>query len=297
MNTNRNTKALIELLDDPDISVFRIVEKELSKKNVRIIPELEEKWENSLDEVCQQRIESLIHYLHIKELKKDLKAWVRNEDPSLLQGFYIVSKFLYPDLNLNKIERKIEEIRKDVWLELRDSLTSLEKVSILNHIFFEIHGFAINHSNINSPQNCFLNQVIEMKKGNPYSISLLYAIIAQKLELPVWFIDFPRNPLLAYFDHNIAVEAHGEDVDTDIIFYINPANKGSITGKKEVEYHLRKMKIISDSRYYQPGDNRVFVLRLLSRLQKAYETMGYDDKAEIVVDLKVIISDHLGMNI
>jgi regulator of sirC expression with transglutaminase-like and TPR domain len=297
MNTNRNTRALIDLLDDPDLSVFRVVEKELAKKNVKIIPELEEKWENSLDEVCQQRIESLIQYLHIKELKKELKSWVKKDDSSLLQGFFIVNKVLYPDLNFNKLERKIDEIRKDVWLELKDSLTSLEKVSILNHIFFEVYGFAINHSNIQSPQNCFLNQVMETKKGNPYSISMLYAVVAHKLELPICFIDFPRNPLLAYIDHDIAVEAHGEDVDTDIIFYINPANKGSITGKKEVEYHLRKMKIISDSRYYQPGDNRLFVMRLLSRLQKAYETMGYSDKAEVIVDLKIIISDHLGMNI
>lgn len=297
MNSNKNTKALIDLLDDPDLNVFKVVEKELVKKNVRIIPDLEEKWENSLDEICQQRIESLIHYLHIKELKKDLKTWVKKDNPPLLQGFLIINKFLYPDLNFHKIERKIEEIRKDVWLELKDSLTSLERTTILNHIFFDVYAYSINHSNINSPQNCFLNQVIETKKGNPYSITMLYSIIAELLGLPIHFIDFPRNPLLAYFDHKIAIEAHGEGVETDIIFYINPANKGSITGRKEVEYHLRKMKIIPDNRYYQKSDNRVFLLRLLTRLQKAYEQMGYADKAEIVVDLKLIISDHLGMNI
>jgi regulator of sirC expression with transglutaminase-like and TPR domain len=297
MASNKSTKALIDLLDDPDIEIYSVVEKELVKKNAGIIPDLEEKWENSLDEICQQRIENLIQYLHLKELKKELKSWVRKEKPSLLQGFFIVNKLLYPDLNFPKIERKIESLRKEVWLELNDSLTSLEKTTILNHIFFDLHGYSINHSNINSPQNCFLNQVIETKQGNPYSITMLYAIVADLLELPIYFIDFPKNPLLAYFDRKIAVEAHGENVDSDIIFYINPANKGSITGRKEVEYHLKKMKIIPDSKFYAPSDNRVFVLRLLSRLFKAYEILEYKEKAEIAYELKIIISDYLGMNL
>jgi|WetSurMetagenome_2_1015567.scaffolds.fasta_scaffold24395_3 regulator of sirC expression with transglutaminase-like and TPR domain len=297
MTSSKNTKALIDLLDDPDLDIYKVVEKELVKKNVRIIPDLEEKWENSLDEICQQRIESLIQYLHLKELKKELKNWVRKDDPSLLHGFYIVNKLTYPDLNYQKIERKIETIRRDVWLELNDSLTSLEKTTVLNHIFFDLHGYSINHSNINSPQNCFLNQVIETKQGNPYSITMLYSIVATLLELPIFFIDFPKNPLLAYFDRKIALEAHGENIDTDIIFYINPANSGSITGRKEVEYHLKKMKMIPDSKFYTKSDNRVFLLRLLSRLFKSYDLLGFTDKAEIVNELKIIISDHLGMNL
>ncbi|MFH0999430.1 MAG: transglutaminase family protein, partial [Bacteroidota bacterium] len=224
-------------------------------------------------------------------------SWGKTENPPLLQGMFIINKFLYPDLNFQKIERKIEEIRKDVWLELKDSLTSLEKTTVLNHLFFDVHGYSINHSNINSPQNCFLNQVIETKMGNPYSITMLYSIVAQSLELPIYFIDFPRNPLMAYFDRNIARAAHGKDVDTDIIFYINPSNKGSITGRKEVEYHLKKMKIIPDTKYYSKSDNRLFLLRLLSRLHKAYDTLGFTDKAEVIYELKIIISDQMGMNL
>lgn len=297
MITNKNTRALINLLDDPDIGIYRMVEKELAKKNINIIPELEEKWENSLDEICQQRIENLIQYLHLKNLKKELKTWAKQENPSLLKGFFILNKFLYPDLNFQKIERKIEAIRKDVWLELNDSLTSLEKTTILNHVFYDIHGYSINHSNINAPLNCYLNEVLESKRGNLYSIAMLYAVVAELLELPIYFIDFPRNPLLAYFDNRLAVEAHGENVDTDIIFYINPGNKGSITGRKELEYHLRKIKFIHESRYFESGDNRLFLLRLASRLQKSYEISGFTDKSEIIYELRTIIAEQLGMDL
>ncbi|MBN2772602.1 MAG: transglutaminase family protein [Prolixibacteraceae bacterium] len=292
-----NTKALINLLDDPDVGIYKMIEQELVKKNASIIPVLEEKWENSLDEICQQRIENLIQFLHVKDLKKQMRKWVRGSNPDLLEGFFILNKFLYPDLNLQIIERQIEKLQKDIWLELNDSLTSLEKTSVLNHVFFELHGFAVNHTNLNDPDHCYLNKVLESKKGNSYSIAVIYAILAEKLELPVHFIDFPRNPLLAWFDHEIAVEAHGENIDTDIIFYINPSNKGSITGRKELEYHLKKIKFTPDPKYYRKGDNRIFILRLANRLEKAYKMMGLDDKSGIIYELKIIIADYLGMNL
>ncbi|NLO03443.1 MAG: hypothetical protein GX126_14180, partial [Bacteroidales bacterium] len=65
MNTKkRRLEALINLLDDPDHQVYETVEKELLKQNHKIIPALEDKWETSFDETCQDRIENLIQNLH-----------------------------------------------------------------------------------------------------------------------------------------------------------------------------------------------------------------------------------------
>jgi hypothetical protein len=67
-------QALINLLDDPDSTVFEIVEKELLKENVEIIPALEEKWESSFDENSQERIENLIQSLQFKQTYKLFKT-------------------------------------------------------------------------------------------------------------------------------------------------------------------------------------------------------------------------------
>ena len=45
----RRLNALIDLLDDPDSTVYEAVEKELLKESDEIIPVLEEKWESSFD--------------------------------------------------------------------------------------------------------------------------------------------------------------------------------------------------------------------------------------------------------
>ncbi len=296
MKQDKKIDALIQLLEDPDLNVFEQVEKELMKEDVHIIPALEEMWEMSLDEIVQQRIEHLIQNLQFKEVKKGMDSWVKSEHPDLLEGFNLVNLYQYPDLNSVKTDLKIEQIRKDVWLELNNSLTSLEKITVLNHIFFEQHGFSINHTNPSSPQNYFLNQVLETKKGNPISLAILYTIIARKLELPVFFVNFPKNPLLGYFDKHIAIRAHGLNVDSDILFYINPSNKGSITGRKELEYYLKKMKFKSEKKYFERGNDKVFILKLISSLQSAFDSMGYKDKADDILQLKKVLTSNIELS-
>jgi regulator of sirC expression with transglutaminase-like and TPR domain len=154
----------------------------------------------------------------------------------------------------------------------------LEKTTILNHFLFNINGFSINHKNIHSPQNCFLNQLLDTKRGNPISISVLYTIIARQLELPTQFIDFPRNPLIAIVEPNLARKVHGNIRKSDVLFYINPSNKGSITSRKEIEYHLRKNKYEPLESYTEPKSDKYFIGKLLESLKESYESVGFKEK-------------------
>lgn len=271
-------QALLSLLDDPDQTVYNIVEKELLKENDRIIPSLEKVWENSFDEISQERIENLIQHLHFKQTKKLLKKWLSVSGNDLLEGFLLVDRFQYPDLNHSVIMHKLEQIKKSVWLEMKSSLTLLEKTAILNHFLFNIHGFSINHNHINSPQNCFLNQMLDTKKGNAISMSVLYIYLARELDLPARFIDFPRNPLVAIVDRGLARKVHGVESLSDVLFYINPSNKGSITSRKEIEYHLVKNNIEPISAHSEPAPERILIFRLFESLKIAYQSVGYKEK-------------------
>lgn len=285
MMNKRKLQALIDLLDDPDDLVYALVEKELLKENYKIIPALEEKWETSFDENSQERIENLIQNLQFKQTRKLLENWINSPEHDLLSGYLLIDRFQYPDLNLLKIDQKIDNLRKSIWLELSNSLTILEKTTILNHFLFNINGFSINHNNIHSPQNCFLNQVLDTKRGNPISISILYVIIARQLELPTHFIDFPRNPLIAIVDPNLAKKVHGKVRNSDVLFYINPSNKGSITSRKEIEYHLRKNQYEPLQSYTEPKTDLFFIQRLLESLQEAYQSVGFREKEEKIKSL------------
>ncbi len=278
-------QALISLLDDPDTGVFKVVEKELLKENHEIIPELENSWENSYDENFQERIENLVQHLQFKQTKKLLKKWIKNQDRNLLEGFLAVDRFQYPDLNQLVIDHKIEHIRKMVWLELSNSLTLLEKITVLNHFLYQVSGFSINHNNPRSPQNCYLNQMLETKRGNAVSMALFYAVLARQLELPAFFIDFPKNPLIAIADKNLARKVHGKATGSDVLFYINPSNKGAIASRKEIEYHLKKNNYQHLARFSEPQPDILFIKRLLESMLESYRTVGFPEKEDRLKEL------------
>ena len=279
--------ALVTLLDDPDTTVFQMVEQELLKEDEAIIPALEKKWEQSFDENSQNRIENIIQSLQFKRTLGGLKNWI-NQTPGtqdLFEGFCAIDKFQYPDLNPLNLTLKIENLRKSIWLELNNSLTLLEKTTILNHFIFNLNGYSVNLSNPNSPQNCFLNQVLDTKRGNPVSMSIFYTIIARAIELPAYLVDFPKNPLVAIVDAELAQKVHGSTRDTEVLFYINPSNKGAITSRKEIDYHLKRNDYQPIEKYAEPKPDVLFIQRLVESMLEAYNSVGFTEKERKIKQL------------
>lgn len=279
--------ALIALLDDPDKAVYEMVEKELLEEDAAIISHLEKIWETSFDELLQSRIESLIQQLQFRETSKKIKNWSGQKHVDLFEGFFLISQYQYPELKLKDVKSKIRKIRNDVWLEISNRLTSIEKITVLNHIFYDVNKFSINLSNLQSPQNCYLNQILDTKKGNPVSIAILYTLVARELDFPVQLIDFPRNPLLAYVDAEMARKAHSPEYHSPVLFYINPSNRGAIIGRKEIEFFLKRSEQVSEEIFEKNCEDRVIIKKLVENLITAYDSLGYQDKVD---DLTAIVS-------
>lgn len=287
---NKKTEALLQLLDDPCPTVFEYVEIELLKESPKIVPELEALWEITHEEQCQRRIENIIQRIYFKDNYNKLLRWAKRRNPDLLEGFILASKYHYTDLNIERIFRKIEAIRRKVWIELNNSLTSLEKITVLNHIFFTELGFKINTHNYYSPQNCFINTVLETKMGNQVSIALLYAIVANKLDLDVRFVDIPNNPLLAYVDKRLAQKVNPQHIATDVLFYINPSHEGSIAGRRELEFQLKRHKFEPEKRFFEPGTPQCFLSQLLKITERSYAESGFLNKTDDIIQMINILN-------
>jgi regulator of sirC expression with transglutaminase-like and TPR domain len=270
-------RAIITLLEDPDGEIFEAVYQSLMDKGVDIVPDLEKAWEASENSSTQDKLETIIHKIQMNFVNKLLTVWIKGGATDLLEGAYVISKYQYPDLGLFEIQGPIEKIKHDVWLEINDNLTALEKVRILNHIIFDIHKFSANTTNYYSPQNSYLNQVILSKKGNPISLGIIYASVAQKLGLPIFGVNLPKNFVLAYMDEFNELLNPAAKSD-NVLFYINPFNKGAVLGRKEIDYFLKQQSITPDELFYQPCSNTDIIQRLLLNLIYSYEKLGYDLK-------------------
>jgi regulator of sirC expression with transglutaminase-like and TPR domain len=277
--TYSELNALCQLLDDPDSEVFSSVSDRLLSYGPQAIPVLESHWERSLDHIQQNRIEDIIHRIQFDGCRAALQAWVHSGAEDLLEGALIIARYQYPDLIEDQVRQHLARIRTDIWLDLNEGLTALEIVRVMNHILYDVHGFSGNTQNYIAPQNSFINTVLESHKGNPLSLGIITVILAQQLDIPIVGINLPEHFSLGYRD------IHQPD-PTEMMFYINPFNRGAVFGKSEVIRFLKKMNVEPDERILRPATPLEMVYRMTNNLVLSYTRMGYLDKAEEVKALQ-----------
>lgn len=286
----KNITAQIKLLDDPDDLIFNAVRENLIELGEVVIPELEKAWESTFDEKMQERIEDIIKYIQFRSVKNGMEKWVGDGAKDIAYGSFLLAKYQYPDLSWEGILKQIDALKNEIWLELNQNLTALEKIRVLNHVFFEQHKFSPNNANYYSPQNAYMNLLFESKKGNPVSLGILYIAIAQRLDLPVYGVNLPKNFILCYIDQVSSFEAFGDANPNSVLFYINPFNRGAVFGRKEIDYFLSQQQLESRDSYYSPCTNQQILLRLIDNLIISYEKLGYPEKVRDLFDLQGILS-------
>lgn len=279
MNT-KEIAALIKLLDDQDQEVAQHVEEKLLSYGQEVIEYLENAWEQSFDALLQERIENLVHKIQFANVKTELQLWHMSGGFDLLQGILIINRYQYPDLDEQKIINRIENIKRDVWLQMIYDMSALEKVKLMNHVFYNLHGFSGNTSNHQDPQNSYISQVIESKKGNQISLAIIYSIIAQKLDIPVYGVNLPQHFILAYVD-----ESQEYDPKGGILFYINAFNKGFIFYKRDVDAFLRQLQLKPEPQFYQTCSNTDILIRVLRNLISSYQNLGQTEKVSELNEL------------
>ncbi|MBB2151114.1 transglutaminase-like domain-containing protein [Pedobacter gandavensis] len=286
MENSKEISALVKLLDDPDPEIFQHIEKRLLEYGEEVVHFLENAWEQSLDAVLQERIENVVHKIQFNSVKEDLNLWYHSGAFDLLQGALVINRYQYPDLNEEKIQLQMEEIKREVWLGLQYEMSSIEKIKLINHVFYNVYGFSGNTKNHHDPQNSYINQVLDSKKGNQISLAIIYSTIAQKLDIPVYGVNLPQHFILGYID-----ESKREDKEFGVLFYINAFNKGAIFGKHDVDQFLRQLNLDPLPGFYAPCSNVEIIRRIIRNLISSYENLGSTDKVKELKELQDILND------
>ena len=284
MENSTEISALVKLLDDSDPEVFHHVQQRLLEHGHSVIHFLETEWEKSLDTLLQERIENIVHQIQFTTVKEDLNLWYQSGAFDLLQGALVINRYQYPDLDDQKIINQIEEIKREIWLGLQHEMSSVEKIKLINHIFYNNYGFSGNTKNHHDPQNSYINQVLETKKGNQISLAIIYSTIAQKLDIPVYGVNLPQHFILGYID-----ESKRDDHEFGVLFYINAFNKGAIFGKHDVDQFLRQLNLQAQPGFYAPCSNVEIIRRIIRNLISSYENLGAAEKVEELKQLQDVL--------
>jgi len=259
---------------------------------------LESLWPDEKSIQRQEKIINLINQINKNLLAEDFRDWYNSEDQDLMEGLFIINKILDPTVDRQYIENQINKIKLDAWLELNYDLTSFEKVKILNRIIFEVHNFKGDTDSYHHSKNSFLSSVLERKKGNPILLAIIYSIVAQRLNIPIYGVNLPQHfilgyvkdlewpPLLNFNDPSIVKD----DNHSDILFYINPFNNGLIFNQDHIYTFLKQLNIEAKSEYFNVCSNLDMVKRVLKNLEISYAKENNLSKKEQVENLIRIIN-------
>lgn len=278
---DKELKAIISLLDDPDTEIFNQIEQQLIMYGPEVIPQLEESWESSFDPLSQSRIENIIHKIQFDQIKNDLQLWDLKNSDDLLEGLLIVNRYQYPNLDESNVLLTLADLKRNAWFQLMYDMSPVEKVKLLNNILFREYGLSGNTTNYHDPQNSFIHKVLETKRGNPISLSCIYSIVAQQLDIPIYGINLPKHFIAAYV----------EDSNHSPLFYINPFNRGQIMHENDIYAFLKQLNLPLSEEYTMPCTNKAIIKRVLRNLIMAYENMGNPQKKEEIDSLLKILED------
>ena len=274
----KELNALISLLEDPDKEIFDSVKSRLVELGIEVLPELESAWESNYDSLIQERAENIIYEIHFRDIVKSLKKWIQKMDKNLLEAWFIISKYQYPDIDEQFYRKKIYNLVSQINLEVEQTYSELAKISAFNRVFFTQNGFRGNTRNFQSPDNSFINTVIDKHMGNPLTLSMLYIIIAEKINLPICGVNMPKHFIIGFEDVN---EINGDPIK----FYINPFNKGAILNRQDLEVYLKREKLKEDSKYFTPCGNTTVIKRLLNNLFHSFTFQSKNEKAQEIITL------------
>lgn len=282
--------ALLKLVDDPDESIHFHVRQKLITYGLNAIPYIEKAWNlPSASEDLRIQLDQIQHQIQYSNIKELITNWSITEDADLLEGFILISKYEYPDLSSEFIHKYLEKIKQDIWIELNPNLTAFEQIKVFNKVFFEIYGFRGNSRNYHSPKNSFINTVLESKRGNPLSLSIVYMHIAQMLDFPLYGINLPNHFVLGYVD--VALSRLTGNSKSNVVFYINPFSKGALLMNGDLERFLLELKLPVKDEFLLPCDSKSIITRLLNNLINSYklEEGDFEEKISELSTLKDII--------
>ncbi len=284
-------QALISLLDDDDPEVVDHVTEKLLSYGPMVIDQLEDAYTSVPDAVTQERIEEIIHKIQFISVERDLKDWMEHESADLLKGLLIITRHQYPDLDEEKIVKSVSRIQKDIWIGINNYLSPLEQMNVVNQTIFSQYQFLGLQNNDDEIRYCYINNMLDAFKGNHFSIGLLYLALCQQLDLPVYGVRLSNHFILARTKDYITDFTDSEFNKEEILFYINPYNKGLVFSDREITSYIKKLNIEPAEQFFLPASNPDVLKEYIQYLMRLYDKPADAWKVEDLRRLEEILGE------
>jgi len=277
MISKSEIQSLIVLMDDPDPFVQESINKRFVELGENVVPLLDEYRVDLKKGEEKSRVNELIHSLTFEGLQTDftdaLENGVKNRK-DLESIIFMLSRFGNPTIDTKHYKKKLDHFAEMVAPSIRYKLDERKKAKQLFKFVFEDLNFSGDQQDYHNPENCFLDSVIDNRKGLPICLSMIVMFIARRLDLPVFGINMPIHFMLTYI---------GDREE----FLVDPYDNGAVVSYDQCYFFLKKNNIVPKPDYFQMASDLDILVRTIRNLIQSYERK---EQFERVEDLKRLLS-------
>jgi regulator of sirC expression with transglutaminase-like and TPR domain len=156
---------------------------------------------------------------------------------------------------------------------------ALNQLSALRHVLADVEGFRGNTDDYGSPDNSFLDCVLEKKVGLPITLSIVYLEVARRAGIPLYGVPFPGHFLVAreVGDHKLVLDPfHGGEILTE-------------TGCRELLERVAP-QLRFEPQMLTPAPVELITYRMLANLRRVYLEREDAERGLAVVDLLLLLA-------
>jgi regulator of sirC expression with transglutaminase-like and TPR domain len=189
---------------------------------------------------------------------------VRQDDSiPLFETALAIGQDVYPHLDFAAHQVEIDTIGFQLLKRIPADASHIQKLRMLNHLFFQELGFAGNVNNFYDADNSYVHRVMATRRGIPISLAVIYMELGQQIGLDMKGISFPGHFLM-----KLTVQS-GEIV-------LDPIN-GSSLSREELEERVEPYMERQDefgaqplAAYLRAAHPREIVERMLRNLKAIF---------------------------
>ena len=263
---NIEMENLIKLLDDEDEYVYENVKSKFIEfgneaKNFLI------EYTFSDNKVISERAEEIINYLNFKNIEDKFLNILDKKD-ILEDAVFLIAEYEYPEMNSENYKMILDKMAIDIegmiFKRYQNYPSVNDKLNALNYYLFVEKGYTGNEKDFYSPDNSYINKVMDKKTGIPISLSILYMLLAKRIGIQIHGINLPSHYIVKFKNEQ-------EEI------FIDPFNKGALISKEDAVLFLKRIGIdeenLDNVPFLKPADDFTTIKRLLGNLINIYNKL------------------------
>ncbi|NJL85565.1 MAG: tetratricopeptide repeat protein [Leptolyngbyaceae cyanobacterium SM1_1_3] len=175
----------------------------------------------------------------------------------------------YPALDVEAYLSALDALAAEASDRLPAESYPLKIIQAISQYLFADLGFRGNQQDYYSPQNSFLNDVIDRRTGIPITLALVYLEIAKRLNFPMVGVGMPGHFLI-------------RPAIAEMSVFVDAFHQGEILFPEDCEARLQQIygqPVALQDEFLQPVSARAFLARMLTNLKMIYVSCQQLEKA------------------